>query len=155
MDPIKILLADDKAEFLNTLCQRFTQLGFLVSTAATGREVVRAIKGDRTIEVVILDVHMPSPDGMRTLEIIKKDFPLIEVIMLTGRESIRGAVAAMKAGAFHYLGKPCDIEELVERTRAAAARKRQKEARILDIRMIPYISDHRRAELIAEIVHRK
>jgi DNA-binding NtrC family response regulator len=149
-----LLLVDDEPQFLDSLHQRLAQRGYTVQAAATGREALRKVKAPQAFDVVVLDIGMPYPDGIRTLECIKKEHPLLQVIMLSGNESIRAAVASIKAGAYDYLSKPCHLEELITKIEEAAANKRQREAEILDVRMIPYISDQRRTELIAAILQR-
>jgi DNA-binding NtrC family response regulator len=90
------------------------------------------IDSHRNLDVVILDVKMPGMDGVQTLQEIKKRFPLIEVIMLTGHATVESAVEGMKLGAYDYLMKPCDIDELISKVQAAVNQKREHEQRIRD-----------------------
>jgi DNA-binding NtrC family response regulator len=85
--------------------------------------------------VVILDVKMPGMDGIETLREIKRNHPLVEVIMLTGHATVETAIEGMKLGAFDYLMKPCDIDLLVAKVSEAAARKRKQEEKILEARI--------------------
>jgi DNA-binding NtrC family response regulator len=87
------------------------------------------------VEVVILDVKMPGMDGIETLREIKRQFPLVEVIMLTGHATVESAIEGMKIGAFDYLMKPSEIETLVAKVAEAAARKRQHEEKIMQARL--------------------
>jgi DNA-binding NtrC family response regulator len=64
--------------------------------------------------VVILDIKMPNMDGMTALKEIKSKFPLIEVIMLTGHATVETGIEGMKMGAFDYLMKPCDMDQLIK-----------------------------------------
>jgi len=82
------------------------------------------------IDVVVLDIKMPGMDGMETLVEIKKRFPLVEVIMLTGHGSAETAVEGMKLGAFDYLMKPAEFEELTSKLQRARERKDEQEERI-------------------------
>ena len=77
--------------------------------------------------------------------------PLVEVVMLTGHADVESAVASLKSGAFDYLLKPCAIEALIAKATDAAARKRDREARIHDEKIRPYISERERAERISRI----
>jgi len=74
-------------------------------------------------------------DGIETLGEIKKKFPLVEVIMLTGHATVESAIEGMKLGAFDYLMKPCEIDQLVSKVREAAAKKRQHEEKIMQARL--------------------
>jgi DNA-binding NtrC family response regulator len=85
--------------------------------------------------VVILDIKMPNMDGMTTLKEIKSKFPLIEVIMLTGHATVETGIEGMKMGAFDYLMKPCDMDQLIAKVNEAAKRKRDQEEKIMEARM--------------------
>ena len=91
--------------------------------------------------------------GIDTLMAMKKDRPLIEVIMLTGQGTVNTAVESIKFGAYNYLTKPCKIEDLTAYIEEAAQLKRTREAKILDIRMTPYLTTEKREQLIAEILN--
>ncbi len=91
-------------------------------------------------------------DGLETLQKIKNKRPLIEIIMLTGHASVPSAVTAMKFGAFDYAMKPCDLDLLISKINAAANRKRDRENKILQIRMVPYITKRERDERISKIL---
>jgi DNA-binding NtrC family response regulator len=82
------------------------------------------------VEVVILDIKMPNMDGMTALKEIKSKFPLVEVIMLTGHATVETGIEGMKMGAFDYLMKPCDMDQLIEKVNEAAKRKRDQEEKI-------------------------
>ena len=71
-------------------------------------------------------------DGLETLKKIKTEFPLIEVIMLTGHATIESGIKGMKLGAYDFLMKPCDIDELVSKIEDAAKKKRAHEEKIKD-----------------------
>jgi len=111
VENFNVLLVDDELEFLETLVKRLTKRGLKISTAKSGEEALAIIRG-KGIDVAVLDVRMPGIDGIQTLREIKKLDPLMEVIMLTGHASIEVAIAGMELGAFDYLMKPADIDEL-------------------------------------------
>jgi DNA-binding NtrC family response regulator len=96
---------------------------------------LKALEDDHNIEAVILDVKMPGMDGIETLAKIKAKFPLVEVIMLTGHATVESAIDGMKQGAFDYLMKPCDMEQLMNKVTEAAAKKRQHEEKIIQARI--------------------
>lgn len=130
-----ILLIDDEVPFVETMTKRLSKRDLLIRTAHSGEEALTRLHQNPDIEVAILDVQMPGMDGIQTLKRIKADFPLVEVIMLTAHATVQTGVEGMKRGAFDYLTKPCDIDELMEKVTAAADRKRQHEEKIVEARM--------------------
>lgn len=112
MNKFRILIVDDKEEVRNILGKILSHAGYqvdLVSTGAEGVEAVKAVLPD----LVVLDLVLPDAEGLVVLEQLKKIEPSLPVIILTGHESIKSAVEAMKRGAFHYMTKPFDNEELI------------------------------------------
>jgi DNA-binding NtrC family response regulator len=117
-----VLLVDDELEFLATLVKRLTKRGLNISTAKNGEDALKII-GGKMIDVVVLDVRMPGIDGIQTLREIKKKDPLMEVIMLTGHARVEVAIEGMELGAFDYLMKPADIDELFYKLQDAFKKK--------------------------------
>ena len=152
MAPIHVLLVDDEQSFAEVLAQRLLNRGLKVTPVFNGPDALDRIEEDGTLDVLILDVAMPAMDGLETLQEIRKRRPLLETIMLTGRATLHSAVEAMKSGAFDYLMKPCDLEELLSKVKEAAERKRGREKQILEIRMKPYVSEREKEELTARIL---
>jgi DNA-binding NtrC family response regulator len=130
-----VLLVDDEVPFVKTMTKRLTKRDLHIASAFSGQEALDKIEEDRSIEVVILDVKMPGMDGTETLREIKRKFPLVEVIMLTGHATVESGIEGMKLGAFDYLMKPCDIDQLISKVKEAAAKKRQHEDKIIEARM--------------------
>lgn len=116
---IRVLLVDDEEQFVKNMARILKVRGFEVSTALDGREALNAVKYAGGFDVVVLDIKMPGMDGIEILGEIKKRAPSTEVIMLTGHASIESGVQAMRKGAYDYLMKPCDIEDLVEKIQEA------------------------------------
>jgi DNA-binding NtrC family response regulator len=132
----KLLLVDDETAFLDAMARRLKKRDFEIFTATSGLDALEMLNNDgENIEVVILDVKMPGMDGIETLAEIKRKFPLIEVVMLTGHATVASAIEGMKQGAFDYLMKPCDMDVLVVKVKGAAAKKRQHEEKIIEARM--------------------
>ena len=127
--PTRVLLVDDEKDFVEMLSLRLNEVGEKVTTAHSGKECLENLENNK-IDVVILDIKMPGMDGMETLGEIKKKFPLVEVIMLTGHGSTETAVEGMKMGAFDYLMKPADFDDLTTKLEAARKRKDEQEERI-------------------------
>jgi DNA-binding NtrC family response regulator len=130
-----VLLVDDEAIFVDVIEKRLKKRDISIVTAYSGPEALNILSKDERLEVVILDVKMPKMDGIETLSRIKDQYPLVEVILLTAHATIESAIDGMKLGAFDYLMKPCEIEELVGKVEKAAARKRGQEEKILEARM--------------------
>lgn len=110
-----ILLVDDEVNFLNALSQRFEARGFKADAVASGEEALEKVKG-KNYNIVILDLVMPGMGGIEVLKNIKKNYPDLPVIILTGQGTTEKAVEAMKAGAMDYMEKPADIDTLVQKT---------------------------------------
>jgi DNA-binding NtrC family response regulator len=127
--PTRVLLVDDEKDFVEMLSLRLKEVEEKVTVAYSGKECLETLK-NKEIDVVILDIKMPGMDGMETLKEIKKRFPLVEVIMLTGHGSTETAVEGMKMGAFDYLMKPADFDDLTAKMEAARKRKEEQEERI-------------------------
>ena len=129
MDTFSVLLVDDEIDFLQTLIKRLKKRHLNIRSAASGQEALSVLASDR-IDVVVLDVRMPGMDGIETLREIKKRDPLTEVIMLTGHASVEVAISGMALGAFDYLMKPMDIDELVYKLQDAYRKKALQEEKI-------------------------
>ncbi len=110
---IKLLLVDDEVDFLNSLAKRLGKRDFDLTTATEGQLAIKAAKKGK-FDVAILDMKMPGMDGMEVLQILKKKHKFLEVIILTGYGGIDSAVEATKLGAYAYLEKPYDFENLLE-----------------------------------------
>jgi DNA-binding NtrC family response regulator len=142
MSIANVLLVDDEIEFVETFSERLELRDLEISKAFNGEEALQVLETNRTIELVILDVKMPGMDGIETLAEIKKRYPLVEVIMLSGHADVESAIDGMKQGAFDYLMKPCDIDQMVAKVTEAAAKKRQHEEKIIQARIKEITSRH-------------
>ena len=98
-------------------------------TAVSGDEGLVKLR-EQEADVVILDMQMPGRDGVDSLREIKRISPLIEVIMLTGHATIDSGIQGLKLGAYDYLMKPAETEDLVPKILRAYARKSEQEERI-------------------------
>jgi len=126
---VRVLLVDDEEQFVETLAQRLEARDYAVATAFNGDQALDYVKA-KEVDVIILDVLMPGLTGIDTLRAIKKIRPLTEVIMLTGHATVETAIEGMKLGAFDYLMKPTEINELVAKIIQAHRRKAEHEERI-------------------------
>jgi DNA-binding NtrC family response regulator len=136
MSIANILFVDDETAFLDAMKRRLEKREFSVQTANSGMEALDFLEEEHhRIEVVILDVKMPGMDGIETLAAIKRKFPMVEVIMLTGHATVGSAIEGMKRGAFDYLMKPADIDHFTTKIMEAAEKRRQQEQKIVEARM--------------------
>jgi DNA-binding NtrC family response regulator len=124
-----VLLVDDEVEFLETLVKRLKKRNLNPLGVTSGEEALRVLS-ETPVDVVVLDVKMPGMDGIDALRAIKSAYPLVEVIMLTGHANLEVAVAGMELGAFDYLMKPMDIDELLYKLQDAYKKKAIKEQKI-------------------------
>jgi len=127
--PTQIMVVDDEKAFTEMLVLTLREMEEDAEMAFSGKECLEML-AETSIDVVILDIKMPGMDGIETLKEIKKRFPLVEVIMLTGHGTIQTSVKGMKLGAFDYLLKPPDFDALLRKVTDARERKDQHEDRI-------------------------
>jgi len=130
----RVLIVDDEEEFVNALSKRLRIRDYDVTTSLSGEEALEKMK-HYLFDVVILDVAMPGMSGIETLREIKKIKPLTEVIMLTGHATVESAIEGMKLGAFDYLLKPCEADDLIAKINLAYNRKAEHEERIREAKV--------------------
>ena len=110
----RILLVDDEVVFTDNMFKLLTHRGYRVKAVNNGQSAIQALE-EEDFDVVVLDLKMPGMDGITTLKEIKKLGLFTKTLILTGHGSIDTALEAMKLGAYDYLTKPCEIDELVEK----------------------------------------
>jgi len=123
MENFRVLLVDDEEEFVSTLSERLSLRNFQVETATNGQDALAILKENRA-DVVILDVMMPGISGLEILKRIKTMHPHLPVILLTGLGSTREGIEGMRLGAFDYLMKPVDLDELIAKMHEAKSTMR-------------------------------
>ena len=126
MQEIQMLLVDDEDDFRITLANRLKLRKVDVTDVASGNEAIELVK-QKSFDVAVIDVKMPGIDGIETLKQVKKIQPDMEIVMLTGHASIESGMEAMKLGAYDYVMKPCDIDELLAKAGDAYQHKLFKE----------------------------
>ncbi len=141
MKPL-VLLVDDEVPFVETMTKRLKKRDLVVNSAYSGQEALDILDKHRNTDVVILDVKMPGMDGIETLEKIKKSYPLTEVVMLTGHATVESAIEGMKKGAYDYLMKPCDIDQLMQKVEEATQKKTVHEDKIREAKVKEAMSKH-------------
>ena len=115
---IKVLLVDDERAFVDTLAQRLKMRDLNVSTVYDGEQALSYVKGIEP-DVMVLDLKMPGLHGIEVLREVKRDYPQMQVIILTGHGTDRDAEEAKRLGGFDFMRKPADIDNLVRRIKEA------------------------------------
>ncbi len=124
MDEPRILVVDDEPDMLQLLSRSLApDLGCRVDTAASGSQALQML-GDGHFDLAVVDIKMPGMDGLELLELIRRKWPDLTVVMMTAYGSIDTAVAAMKQGAYDFITKPFDHDALVVRLEKALERSR-------------------------------
>lgn len=119
--PIRLLLVDDEAGFLDVLAKRLGRRGMQVTSAISGTKAIQTLRKS-DFDVAILDLKLDDMDGIEVLQIVKKMVPDMPVIMLTGHGSEQAAREGMQFGAFDYLLKPCELDDLLDKIHEAVGR---------------------------------
>lgn len=123
---IEVLLVDDEAGYVQPLSERLSARGFNVSIAYNGEQALAKVE-NHDFDVILLDIMMPGKDGLETMRDIRKIDFLVHIILLTGHAELDTAVEEVRTGAFDYLVKPVQIDQLTERIQLAHQHKRVRE----------------------------
>ena len=131
MESLTVIFVDDETDYVESLVKRMQRRNIAAYGASSGENALE-ILADRymEIDVVVLDVRMPGMDGIATLKEVKRRYPLIEVVMLSGHANLAVAKEGMEMGAFDYLLKPVDLDELLYKLQDAYQKKHLQETKI-------------------------
>ncbi|RJP88576.1 MAG: response regulator [Desulfobacteraceae bacterium] len=130
---VKVLFVDDEVDFLEVMVKRLKKRDLDVTSLSDGNKVIELIEKNN-FDVVVLDVRMPGcKNGIEILKDIKKCRPLVEVVMLTGHALLDVAKEGIENGAFDYMVKPADIDELFYILNDAYKKKTIQESKIKNI----------------------
>jgi DNA-binding NtrC family response regulator len=129
MEAFRVLVVDDEPDFLETLVKRLKRRKVDASGVSSGVEALRMLEQEH-FDVVILDIRMPGMDGIETLREMKRKRPLMEVILLTGHASVESGMQGMQLGAFDYVMKPAEFDDIMEKVRQAFERKTLHEEKV-------------------------
>ncbi len=122
MKDMKVLLVDDEEEFVKALAERLKMRDLRSDTVLDGEEALSFVE-DQEPDVMVLDLKMPGIDGMEVLRQVRKAYPKIQVIILTGHGTEKDKEEAQRLGAFDFLEKPVNLDVLVKKMKAAYRRK--------------------------------
>ena len=112
-DKIRLLIVDDEVKFVDSIAQRLEMRGLDVSRAYSGKEAIEKARKEK-FDLALLDLKMPEMDGRKVLEILKGEHKFLEIIILTGHGSMDSAVECTKLGAYGYLPKPYELDDLLD-----------------------------------------
>lgn len=121
----RMLIADDDEGIRQLLSNEFLRLGYAVDVAFDGEDAIEKLNQAK-YDIIITDLKMPRVDGVQVLHAAKKKYPETEVIMVTGYATVENAVQTMKDGAYDFIQKPFDLEELVILVEKAMERSEMK-----------------------------
>jgi len=116
---LRVLVVDDEEGFRDLLRWELASAGMAVQTATSGDEGVDRLN-ESTFDVVVTDITMPKMDGLKLLQHVKETSPQTEVIVVTGFSAVETAVYAMRHGAYDFILKPYDMNDLMSRVKKAA-----------------------------------
>ena len=122
METMRVLVVDDEADFLHSVVKRLNLRKIQADGVESGGAALKYLS-EQAADVVVLDVKMPDKSGLVVLEEIKRRHPGVEVIILTGHTAVDANIEGVNLGAFDYLIKPVRIEALLEKIKAAYAKK--------------------------------
>jgi DNA-binding NtrC family response regulator len=123
-ESIRLLLIDDEVGFTTVMAKRLTRRGFDVTAVFSGSEAIQAMR-KADFDLVVLDLKMEDMDGIEVLRIFKKMDPDLPVIMLTGHGSETSAGECVGLGAYDYLFKPYEFDELLDKINAAVGSRKK------------------------------
>jgi DNA-binding NtrC family response regulator len=118
---LRLLMVDDEAEFLEPTCARLARRGVECTPAGSGAEAL-ALLAEQQFDCAVVDVKMPGMDGLELLRRVRRQWPDLAVVLLTGHASVELGVEGMELGAFEYLLKPVELDELLDIVKRAAQR---------------------------------
>jgi len=122
MRSLRVLLVDDEEELVSTVAERLELRGIEAEALTTGTAALERL-AEQNFDVVVVDVKMPGMDGLELLRRIKTMQPGTQVILLTGRGSGKESERGLEEGAFDYLIKPINIDDLIIKMKQATGRQ--------------------------------
>jgi len=126
---IKILIVDDETITLMNLVRVMEKEGYEVVGVSSGPNALKILE-EQEFDAVLTDLKMEEVDGIQILKSCKELYPNTEVIMITGYATVEGVVSAIKNGAFHYLAKPLELDEVIKVVKEAVEKVRLKKKNI-------------------------
>jgi two-component system, OmpR family, response regulator CpxR len=125
MEKLHVLLVDDEQEFITALSERLQIRGIDARLAFDGEQALRLVQ-DQQPDIMVLDLKMPGIDGMEVLRRVVRSYPRIRVVMLTGHGSEKDREEAVRIGAYAYLQKPVQLDQLMEVIKRASSEIKER-----------------------------
>jgi len=133
-DKINLLIVDDEVEFLNSIKKSLEVRDFNVIAVDRGEKAIDAAR-NIPVDIALVDLKMPGIDGEETLRLLKKEHRWMEVLILTGHGSVESAVTCTQSGAYTYLQKPCEFEQLLDALKDAFKKRVMNKNKIKEKKM--------------------
>lgn len=118
MSEFRVLLVDDEEELVSTLVERLDYRGIFAVYALNGQEALQKMREEH-FEVVVLDLKLPGMDGLEVLRLINQEHPEVPVLLITGHGSLADEIDQKPEGAFDYLAKPINLDDLIAKMKEA------------------------------------
>ena len=131
---INLLIVDDEVHFLESISKSLEARDFKVIAVDRGEKAIEAARKS-PIDVALVDLKMPGINGEETLKALKAEHKWMEVVILTGHGTIDSAVECTKSGAFSFLQKPCNLDDLLEALKEAYKKKVMNRKKIEEKKM--------------------
>ena len=133
-EKINLLIVDDEEEFLNSITRSLELRDFNVVAVNRGEKAIGAAKNS-PFDIALVDLKMPGISGEETLKLLKEQHKWMEVVILTGHGAVDSAVECTKSGAYSYLQKPCEFDQLLEALKDAYKKKVMNRKKIEEKKM--------------------
>jgi len=131
---INLLFVDDEEQFLESMRKRLEARDFNVLAVNRGEKAIETAR-DNPVDIALVDLKMPGLNGKETLKALKQEHPWMEIVILTGHGSIDSAMGCTRGGAYSYLQKPCELDQLMEVLKDAYKKRVMNKNRIAEQRM--------------------
>lgn len=121
MNKARILIVDDEQDFASTLAERLRLRSYDVHVVISQNETIALVDKIKP-DVVLLDLNLSGVSGIEILMTLRNVYPEVEVILLTGHMNLASTIEGLRLDSFHYIFKPFDIQELIEKINTVSAK---------------------------------
>lgn len=142
-----VLVVDDEGRLRETLTRMIRALDFPVWSAGSAEEAMRMLRGGRTADIAVLDLHLPAMHGMDLFEWLTHERPATRVVVLTGFGDLETAQRSIRLGVVDFLSKPCTLGDLERAMHRAWEQLRRQRAAPVQPTSDPHVAGHTRQTL--------